>query len=154
MNPPIKLSSSGTAERYKSPRVTQEVAKHGQTSGWTTGAINHAVAILKSDPVAAVRDNCEQSEFVVSDEIAGKYGTVGRAYSFSNKGQHITNVMLPGDSGSIVLANEDSQANVPWLGLAFASSRDGTRGYMTPIDVVLHDIEQVTGYRVIMPMRE
>jgi hypothetical protein len=151
IDPPIKISVASAAERYQSPREKQEIAKHGRMSGWTTGYKNAAEVFIKLDSMEGADEKYEPLKPTVSGPIVGKYGSVCRAYSFSNDGKE---VMRPGDSGSIVLANEDSGENVTWLGLAFAGSMDRTRGFMTPMDVVLHDIEQVTGHRVTMPRRE
>lgn len=51
-----------------------------------------------------------------------------------------------GDSGSISLLADSGV----WVGLTFASTALGG-GIMIPIDVILHDIEAVTGQKILEP---
>lgn len=121
-NPPIRLPKNGIADQYQSHSLKQEVAKHGRTTGWTTGVLNAAVAFVKPDTKADVNNKHEQSdnhiddcepgidkqpndlistcEFVPCSEMVDKYGAVCRAVSFIRDGK--SQMMQPGGSGSIV----------------------------------------------------
>ncbi|KAF2116342.1 hypothetical protein BDV96DRAFT_645672 [Lophiotrema nucula] len=150
----LKLHEKATANQYQDGVEKMAVAKHGRTTGWTVAVINQAAVFIKSDKPTTVGRETATSHGVevVSDEIVDKYRGLCRALAFFNHDDHFQGtVMKPGDSGSIVLANETSFSGASWVGLAFASSTDSRRGYMMPIEVVLRDIEKVTECSISMP---
>jgi hypothetical protein len=57
----------------------------------------------------------------------------------------------PGDSGSIVLLNEEYVANACAVGLGFASNQSNYVSYMVPWDLVVKHIEKATKCGVTTP---
>lgn len=86
----------------------------------------------------------------VQNTIATTHGCTPQKHSFCysvTSSNPVGAVFLAaGDSGSIVV-HDPSGA---WLGLLFGAS-DPESGMMLPIDLVLADIEHVTGLKVVEP---
>lgn len=111
-----------------------DVVKHGRTSLWTQGKINPI-------PICICPENDPEISKVYrfTDK---KYGT---CWGIVNKNVGRENV-FKGDSGSIAI-HDGSGA---WLGLIFGVSQGG-EGLMIPMDLIMKDIERVTGAEVIEP---
>ncbi|KAK7192293.1 hypothetical protein PSPO01_01865 [Paraphaeosphaeria sporulosa] len=118
-------------------REEVNVGKHGRTTGFTYGQVNPIPTII--DPIIG------DKRFA---PIANGYGfTVddcGHAFSFV--GHTPGPVVESGDAGSLVLHAPSGD----WLGLLFGSTNTGA-ALFTPIDLVLRDIQTVTGYEVLEP---
>ncbi|PSN64905.1 hypothetical protein BS50DRAFT_635746 [Corynespora cassiicola Philippines] len=129
------------------PNKNYKVMKRGRTSGWTQGTISKADSIIctkafpKPKTPTNVRRNFEDGRF-------GKFVSVHTILHES-----FTKPFLePGDSGSFVLLDEPSNNNdVTVAGLAFAADNYVCASYMIPFDLIVEDIEEVTGGKVIEP---
>ncbi|KAF2439730.1 hypothetical protein P171DRAFT_395639 [Karstenula rhodostoma CBS 690.94] len=113
------------------------VGKFGRTTGFTYGQINAIPTII--DPVVGgkqYKSTAEAYVFTVED--------CGHAMSFV--GHTSAPVVKSGDSGSAVLHAPSGD----WIGLLFGSTSTGA-ALFTPIDLVLRDIETVSGLNVVEP---
>jgi hypothetical protein len=113
-----------------------QVAKYGRTTGYTFGTIN--CALTKINP-----------EIDSSWENFGKVyhldnSTVGVCYSIIRRGK--SDFVDSGDSGSVVVHDDTGT----WLGLLFGENASGS-GLMLPMDLILKDIQNVTGLAVTEP---
>lgn len=113
------------------------VAKFGRTTGVTYGMVNPVPVII--DP--GIEDKQYRS---IADTYHLTVNDCGHAMGFV--GYKNAQVVDSGDSGSVV-------QHVPsgdWLGLLFGSTIAGA-ALFTPIDLVLRNIESVTGLKVVEP---
>ncbi|OAG03220.1 uncharacterized protein CC84DRAFT_963526 [Paraphaeosphaeria sporulosa] len=113
------------------------VGKHGRTTGFTYGQVNPIPTII--DPIIA---NMKFASMANAYRLT--VDDCGHAFSFV--GHTHGPVVKSGDSGSLVLHAPSGD----WLGLLFGSTNTGA-GLFTPIDLVLRDIQTVTGYDVLEP---
>ncbi|KAF9731006.1 hypothetical protein PMIN01_10964 [Paraphaeosphaeria minitans] len=121
------------------------VAKCGRTSGWTFGKVNATIA--KINP----REDEEISKkYKYTNETFGEVWAVGSR----SPDQHFL-FLRKGDSGSICIFDPvdpcDTQVGA-WLGLLFGYTALG-QGIMSPMDLVIQDIEDVTKFKVTLPRK-
>jgi hypothetical protein len=113
-----------------------EVIKIGRTTGLTHGTVNAIPTIITPDMDGG------QHKFM-SDTYGLTVEECGHSMSFTSPEGAAVGT---GDSGSIVLHTPSGH----WLGLLFGEI--STRAALfTPIDLVLRDIEEVTGHKVVEP---
>jgi hypothetical protein len=117
-------------------RNAVKVAKYGRTTCYTFGEINRA--LTKINP-----------KIDSSWENFGKVyhldnSTVGVCYSIISREK--SDFVDSGDSGSVVVHDDTGT----WLGLLFGQSSSGS-GLMLPMDLILKDIQNVTGLTVTEP---
>lgn len=113
-----------------------KVAKYGRTTGYSFGFVN--CALTKINP-----------EIDSSWENFGKVyhldnSTVDVCYSIISRGK--SDFIDSGDSGSVVVHDDTGT----WLGLLIGQSASGS-GLMLPMDLILKDIQNVTGLAVTVP---
>jgi hypothetical protein len=138
LGPALSCSKWTTLNNSKCHVMRDEVkvGKIGRSTGLTYGIVNAIPTIINP--------NIDEGEDkFMSDTYSLTVKDCGFCMSFySPKGAAVEK----GDSGSIVL-------HVPsghWLGLLFGET--STKGALfTPIDLVLRDIEEVTGHKVVEP---
>ncbi|KAF2109328.1 hypothetical protein BDV96DRAFT_605039 [Lophiotrema nucula] len=127
-----------------------QVMKRGRTSGWTRGTISAIDSTIRmetrpEDPKLKLPTN-QQVRFKekFGDELVSVHAIVGT--------KSTEPFLYPGDSGSLVLL--DQASNIPGVsivGLACSGNVYTLASYMIPMDVVVADIEEVTGGQVIEP---
>jgi hypothetical protein len=126
-----------------------EVVKRGRTSGWTRGTVSaiHSVVRVtgKFQPSLALPT-------VQGVKIKGKWGD-GIVFVHGIVGtKEDPQFVKPGDSGSLILLDQSSNIHgVSIVGLGFAGNDCSCASYMLPMDLVVKDIEEVTGGKVIEP---
>ncbi|KAK2744238.1 hypothetical protein FQN57_004323, partial [Myotisia sp. PD_48] len=108
--------------------IGKEVANCGRTTGWTTGTLNGIETVFKA---GSTLHKVQTHALVVFTP---------------------PNATAPGagDSGSVVVSVTGPKPG-SWLGLSYAMNQSGKMGYMTPISMVLEDIELVTWRKVLEP---
>ena len=115
---------SGKLEEWSVERVRkgEMVYKKGRTTGLTSGKFNHIDPKVK-----------------LGGKICSAWQVVGKADELFCR---------PGDSGSFIL---DSEGN--WCGLLFAAPyrSDSGDGFVIPVDVLIADIQRLTGGTVSLP---
>ncbi|EFQ86559.1 hypothetical protein PTT_18188 [Pyrenophora teres f. teres 0-1] len=130
------------------PNKTYPVLKKGRTTNWTEGTISRIGSLLniRKDDVN-----------VMPVDLRGRFGEtngVMLAYGIFN-GKKSGYFMESGDSGSCVMLAESgtkfADDNEIAVGLLFASNEWTRVSYMIPMDLVIQDIEDVTGHTVIVP---
>jgi len=141
----VKMSHRATLGTYQTiqPHRAYNVVKYGRTSKWTTGTISKIGSLLKlrlpGDPIS-----------VVPAELDHAFKSIVLAYGVKSRSRS-REFLSPGDSGSVVLLNQSEKKAIV-VGLGFAANRVTMVSYMMPIDLVLKDIEKVTGCGVIEPV--
>jgi hypothetical protein len=113
-----------------------EVAKHGRTTGYTFGTINCALTKINLE--------CDSSWKDIGEVYHLGNSKVGVCYSIAKRGKN--EFVDSGDSGSVVVHDGTGT----WLGLLFGESATGS-GLMLPMDLIVKDIENVTGLVVVEP---
>ncbi|PSN71736.1 hypothetical protein BS50DRAFT_629873 [Corynespora cassiicola Philippines] len=123
------------------PNKSYDVAKIGRTSGWTSGKINNIGSRLnlRVDHIS-----------VVPTELKHRYGTVILSYGVVVD-ERFPEFLEPGDSGSAVLLKDRSKKQATIVGLGFAGNSRTRISYMQPMDLVVKDIEEITGCKVVYP---
>ena len=122
--------------------------KRGRTTGVTKGRINAIRSILK------IQKNQDDKVNIIPVDLSKRFGAqdgIFLAYGiFDDRDGH--EFMLGGDSGSCVLLQEKEDCRkLTNIGLLFASNEYTRVSYMMPIDMVINDIEHVTGHTVTEP---
>ncbi|KAF2113620.1 hypothetical protein BDV96DRAFT_601106 [Lophiotrema nucula] len=116
-----------------------EVIKRGRTTGWTKGTLNAIDSTLRmQDYPLPIR----KLPTIQGVAFKKKWGGTKKFLQF----------LQPGDAGSLILL--DQALNTPGVsivGLGFAANDDSYASYMIPMDLVIEDIERVTGAKVIEP---
>jgi hypothetical protein len=138
----IKLSEAASVEthRHVDPCRIHEVVKYGRTSGWSTGKISAIGSYLN------LRNDTNS---VVPTEFREHPGDIVLAIGIlTNRSDK--EFIQPGDSGSVVLLNE-SGVQAAAVGLGFAANEATNMSYMTPMGLVIRDIESITGAKVVQP---
>ena len=125
-----------------------KVMKRGRTTGVTKGRINAIRSILK------IQKNQDDKVNIIPVDLSKRFGAqdgIFLAYGiFDDRDGH--EFMLGGDSGSCVLLQEKEDCRkLTNIGLLFASNEYTRVSYMMPIDMVINDIEHVTGHTVTEP---
>jgi hypothetical protein len=138
----IKLSEAASVEthRHVDPCRIHEVVEYGRTSGWSTGKISAIGSYLN------LRNDTNS---VVPTEFREHPGDIVLAIGIlTNRSDK--EFIQPGDSGSVVLLNE-SGVQAAAVGLGFAANEATNMSYMTPMGLVIRDIESITGAKVVQP---
>ncbi|KAH8730967.1 hypothetical protein GQ44DRAFT_823101 [Phaeosphaeriaceae sp. PMI808] len=146
--PESAYAKSGQEARHYctiSSSKNYSVLKRGRTTGWTKGTISAIASTLrlqeKGIPGPTVPTNQEIS---LARQIVFVHGVIGT--------HEKPKFMKPGDSGCLVLLDEASNIpGVPIVGLGFAANDNTHASYMMPMDLVVEDIERVTGGKVEEP---
>lgn len=115
---------------------TGDVLKVGRATGWSSGEINYAEAWLSLRKEEGHGTLWEQ-----------EYGTVVNCMRIENPHGQQQAFSIRGDSGSMILDAVDGAC----VGLLFGGDEGETYGLMTPIEDVIHSVEQVTGCKVVQP---
>lgn len=115
-------------------KVEIKTSKRGRTTGWTTGKLNSLFARINITQCGKMA-----AKFDFTDDRPGAAFTVV-------SGTRNIPFVDSGDSGSILLHDTSGT----WLGLLFGTLSEKT-ALMMPIDLVLRDIERVTGAKVVEP---
>ncbi|KAH8711832.1 hypothetical protein GQ44DRAFT_731066 [Phaeosphaeriaceae sp. PMI808] len=157
----VSLSSdkqySGYAKFYANISADKhyKVMKRGRTTEWTNGTVSaiestlnkkHVLPNLKTPTYQKIKMEKRWENMAVF--VHPILGT-----------KKVPQFMQSGDSGSFVLLDEDCEipdekaegAPVQILGLGFAANADLYTSYMMPFDLIIADIEKVTGVKVIEP---
>ncbi|KAF2733702.1 hypothetical protein EJ04DRAFT_524237 [Polyplosphaeria fusca] len=131
------------------------VAKRGRTSLWTTGKINTLPSTLNcfylgpENPTNMAQDTIKNIPF--DKERVVTYCII------EDKEKKEKEFLKSGDSGSLALLAplNDSDPGPPGaiVGLCFASNLSTGAAYMTSMEMVVKNIEDVTGGTVTMPRR-
>ncbi|KAH7126767.1 hypothetical protein B0J11DRAFT_579204 [Dendryphion nanum] len=118
-------------------------AKYGRSTQWTFGEMTGTPVVI------------EPKECLEISEIYGfdaKYtGTCLGARSREIR-TSATEFADRGDSGSIVVLDDDDNNKGTWFGLLFGITGHGT-AMILPLDLIFNDIEKVTGMKVVFPVR-
>lgn len=121
------------------------VAKYGRTTRWTFGHVNATLAKINPNEDAEIAN-----KYKYTNEKYGEVWSVGSRHPDKD-----FFFLKKGDSGSICIFDppsaSDSQVG-SWLGLLFGYTVLG-QGIMTPMDLVIKDIEDVTNYKVTLPRK-
>lgn len=117
-------------------RADAEVTKRGRTTGWTDGRVN----AIRSDINIMKKENKKGFNLFGREIAAWLVLTTTEAGKFCSLG----------DSGALVL--DSSTGSI--VGLLFGSEIATGFGYVLPFDLVVEDIESVTGGKVIVPSKE
>lgn len=120
-------------------RNTIDLIKRGRTTDWTAGRISSLPVRINPKEHRGIAQPFGFTE----DEPESAWGL--HPVPRKDKAQEEA-VCEPGDSGSVFVQDE----NGTWVGLLFAELGSGS-ALMTPIDLVIRDIEWVTGARVVEP---
>lgn len=126
-----------------------KVVKRGRTSGWTRGtisAIGSVVRVQGNFEPSLILPSVQKAKF--KEKWGGKAVLVHGIVGTKENPQFIQ----AGDSGSLILLDQSS--NIPGvsiIGLGFAGNDNTSASYMLPMDLIVKDIEEVTGAKVIEP---
>jgi hypothetical protein len=149
--PSTKIPKKAEVTQYCSfpNNVNFYVVKRGRTTDWTQGKLSAIKSTVRLDdrslPEPAVPTN---QEIRFKDQWGGEAVQVHAIIGTMEEPRFIK----PGDSGSFVLL--DSLTDIPGvsiIGLGFAGNEACLASYMIPMDLVVEDIERVTGGKVIEP---
>lgn len=125
------------------------VAKHGRTTDRTTGTIRRVGSLVHPPPL-----RYENSSIMPADS-EHKFGDITLTYSIMSDAETSqgvrTEILECGDSGSIVLLNENN-SHAPIVGLGYAANEHTLVSYIMPMDLIIADIQHVTGMRVTYPV--
>ncbi|KAI1560131.1 hypothetical protein PtrEW7m1_011665 [Pyrenophora tritici-repentis] len=142
----VKVPTGAQAGRYAHIRhnVSYNVAKKGRTTGWTYGKVSEIGSLLNLRPA-------DRTSVIPVDlgERFGQTNAIMLAFGVIDDRKR-KEFMLSGDSGSCVLLNE-SNPKATIVGLLYASNEHTHVSYMIPFDLVVRDIEHVTGQTVVQP---
>lgn len=132
-----------------SSQENYDIVKRGRTTGWTRGTTSAVPSILRiSDsplPLPAL-PTIQKVEF--EEKWGGNPVFVQTIVGTKEVPQFIE----PGDSGSVALLDQASNVSgVSAVGLCFAANAGSYASYMIPMDLVVKDIEEVTGAKVVEP---
>jgi hypothetical protein len=138
--PPPHLNISRGAEiscwKRIEPETNYRIAKVGRSSRWTRGTINAA-----------------QSCIHIKNKTTSLAQVFGGSLAFTlvsyERGEM---VISPGDSGSLILldAREDG-GTAAAVGVGFSGNEGSGVSYMTSLQMIIDDIEEVTGGKVTFP---
>jgi hypothetical protein len=134
----VKVAAGATASAWVSIDTDSDynVVKIGRSTRWTTGIIN---AI---ESVVACRTETPHGKHTLCHAV---HHTHNKDFGWS------------GDSGSLILLDQADDEKVPGeaqiVGLLFGDNRYTKLCYMAPIDLIIDDIERVTGGKVVFPRK-
>ncbi|PSN70762.1 hypothetical protein BS50DRAFT_584352 [Corynespora cassiicola Philippines] len=136
------------------------VAKRGRTTGWTNGRISAINSVVR---FSNKKISQEEWEYIPENERIPTSQRIMFQDMFASKPVFVhtivglnTNKSLQfleaGDSGSFVILNQSSNIEgLAIVGLGFSGNKSTLASYMMPFDLLVEDIEEVTGGRVIQP---
>jgi hypothetical protein len=137
--PRVHIRGEAQATQYVriNPHQAYAVAKKGRTTAWTTGTISQIASVMN------LRYNMSS---VIPVDLSHKSGTVALAWGIVPDNRH-QDFLAGGDSGSVILLNNKNIKNTSAkiVGLGFASNTVTMVSYMQPMDLVVADVERVTG---------
>ncbi|KAF2108556.1 hypothetical protein BDV96DRAFT_652807 [Lophiotrema nucula] len=145
--------------------VSHNVRKFGRSTGWTTGRVNLLQSAMKLDGGDSVDWYSNEPPLLgegstvdkVTFSKGGFGGQVVHCHSVVDTRDWKTHhrFLRPGDSGSLVLydGNLDEDGVVAVVGLSVGENDASRASYMTPIDLVIGHIEEVTGGTVTYPRK-
>lgn len=113
------------------------VSKVGRSTGWTDGRING----IRTDLRVRRREGNQEWDI---------YGRV-RAWMIPTSSKSSTKFASPGDSGAWILKPGEGTQDPSVIGLFFCSQDASGFSYFIPFDLVVNDLERVTGAKVIFP---
>jgi hypothetical protein len=128
--------------------VNFDVVKRGRTTNWTKGKLTLIPSVIRLQNRLPELEIPTNVEVLFKDKWGNEAVQVHSIIGSKKDPQFIQ----PGDSGSFVLL--DSPTNIPGtsvIGLGFAGNHASLASYMIPMDLVVEDIERVTGGRVVEP---
>jgi hypothetical protein len=141
----VRVPSGARVSQYTHIQHNQsyKVTKKGRTTGWTYGQVSEIGSLLN------LRHDKSSIIPVDMGERFGQTNAVMLAYGVIHDRKD-KEFMLAGDSGSCVILNERNfKATI--VGLLYASNEYTRVSYMIPFDLVVRDIEHVTGQTVVQP---
>lgn len=112
------------------------VSKKGRTTAWTDGEVSAIDTILHIMRRENGVDINPYGRPVTASPVTPVPGTGG-------------NFCVSGDSGSLVIKTSDKKI----VGLLFAGREQIGLGYVTPFDIIMEDIKNVTGWDIINPTK-
>ncbi|EDU48085.1 predicted protein [Pyrenophora tritici-repentis Pt-1C-BFP] len=131
-------------------RREYQVAFRGRTSGWEFGEVNSTVSILNAftDSTPSEIPGAISRKYAVTPEEPGYSWAITPRWGYVAR-----EPCRPGDSGSVVLLDPtDVAMEAKWVGLLFGHEQDSV-AYMTPIDMVIQDMEMVLKGKIVSPVR-
>lgn len=156
-----------------------KVIKRGRTSGYTSGtisAIDSTIRYAKGqwvrqdgvggrkvyrhnisqiNPKARLQDTSQTDHISpTNDQIPLEeawHDELVSVFPIISTKKTVLKFMEPGDSGSLILLDRAKPTLAPIIGLGFSGNDVSGVSYMMPIDLILKDIEAVTGGKVIEP---
>ncbi|KAF2654353.1 hypothetical protein K491DRAFT_717172 [Lophiostoma macrostomum CBS 122681] len=132
-----------------SPMKNHAVLKRGRTTGWTKGIISaiDSVVNVQDQPNFLPKVPTHQRTLMRrkwKETVAFVHAIFGTS--------EVPQFMEAGDSGSLVLLDRSPQSSrVSIIGLSFAANNATYASYMMPMDLIVENIEAVTGGKVIEP---
>jgi len=128
-----------------------KVAKRGRTSGWTDGVLSAIDSTARLDGKDPKLDRLPTNQRIeLRDKFQEKLVSV-HTIAGTKKELFIS----PGDSGAFVFLNEPPNTKdikgFVIIGMVFASNTSNKATYMMPMDLIVDDIEEVTGGKVVEP---
>lgn len=152
-NKDIEVSSPLRIWKRVDPLANPHVKKRGRSTGWTRGRITAIDSSI--NPGNGLPQLQLGKPTVIEEKIYNLFGNkIVAAHSVVS--QEIGNLCFVqnGDSGSIVLFNENTEKpeEIPpgtILGMIYASN--DLVSYMMPMEIVVDSIEAVTGGKVVEP---
>lgn len=135
------------------------VAKFGRISGWTHGIMSAAKSLQQYDLAPIDQPEIYPAVLDWNSEKGVKYPALAVAYTLVPKDGK-SPFLEPGDSGSLVLLNQhtnegtkdsvlDNEKSI--IGLGFGQHPSFNLSYMTSMESVIKDIEEVTEKKVEQP---
>ncbi|KAF2785417.1 hypothetical protein K505DRAFT_369488 [Melanomma pulvis-pyrius CBS 109.77] len=134
---------------------TLPVRKYGRTTGWTRGKISLlASAVVWNDKVPNLKDGPTAVKITFPEKRYGERAVYCHCIANVEDKDAGFKFLSPGDSGSLVLYNgkPPQGGQIAVVGLGFGDNFASCASYMMPIDLVMRNIEQVTGGRVTYPV--
>jgi uncharacterized protein YacL (UPF0231 family) len=128
-----------------SPDDSLEVMKRGRTTRWTHGVMS---AVISTHRRLVPEEFEPITPSLTRDDIEGFQNVA--CYSIVARPDPHHSFIESGDSGCLVLLNQKSNPGVI-LGLGFANNPSLHTSYMLPMDLVVHDIKEITGMDVLEP---
>lgn len=123
-----------------------KVIKYGQTTSFTYGTLNETVEI---NPELLDWEHFGSYDLTSFRTILAYQIWMEAGPKVSSTFANGDAFLAPGDAGCVIQHEKTGR----WLGLGIGCTVEG-QGLMTPIDLVLKDIQKVTGQEVVEPIYE
>ncbi|KAF2016895.1 hypothetical protein BU24DRAFT_477883 [Aaosphaeria arxii CBS 175.79] len=136
----VRLQTGAPAIEYckMDPTKSYKVVKYGRTSGWTIGVVSAVRSVIK------LYTNTTATHERWSGGWSGRWSLCHHVVG--HKGRPF---LEPGDSGAMVLLDQGGKTNAQIVGIGLSSNEDIS--YMSPIDLVIYEIEKKTAANVTVP---